>query len=728
MIRLALMYATPSESRGSSMTMVRRGRGWAHLHPRRAAIFSVAILVVLSTLLRIILSGGSPAPWIFVDELIYSELGRSAFTGFAIRGNPTSGYGPVYPYLIGPAYLLFDNLTLAYAAVKWTNALLMSLTAIPVYLAARMLMGRSWSLASAALAVLIPAMVYTNVVMTESAFYPAFALAFLLVIRSLRRPTVVSQLLVFAAAALCFEIRPQGIVIIPAFISSAVLVVVASAVWGGEGGRWLQTRNLILRLIPTWIVAFAGLLVVVNYQRLTGRTLSSAFGAYSITMDSGTDYAPKLILSWFVLHVAETSLWLGVLPFFAFLFLLGVAVTRTAGQEIRVFAAAALPQILMMTGLVSAFLIFSNVGRIEERNLFYMAPFFMVALCWWLSSVEWKRLPNWALPLLVASCALPLIIPYERFLNQSAVSDTFGLFVPWAISLRVVDPVLTVSVIFLGVVAAATVVVALRPHSPIAVLGLVVVFMGVSTAVVQRRTDRASNETRAGSIAGTRDWIDRTSLAANSVVAVYPGGMDPLRLWQNEFFNRAVGAVYTIGQPLPGALLETVVNLDSSGHVIDRSGHPVTARYALVDAFNTIAGRSVATDDAHRMRVVRVAQPMRIEQTLTGVFGDGWSGGSLVYTRYGCDGGTVNLTVKSSLVLRVGPVDVVPRIGDHDFAPISVPPDGKYVEIVVPLRAVDGVCQTQFAIPGTVIPQQVAGTADTRSLGVFVRSVTFVPN
>ena len=170
----------------------------ARARPALAAGIVLAAIVVASALLRIFLSRNAPGPWIFVDELIYSELGRSAFSGTEIRGMPVTGYGNIYPFIIAPAYEVFSDLVSAYSAVKVINAVVMSLTAIPAYFIARTLMQRSWSLVAAALTVLVPSMAYTGMVMTESAFYPAFALAMLLVIRALQRPTIFSQLLAFA--------------------------------------------------------------------------------------------------------------------------------------------------------------------------------------------------------------------------------------------------------------------------------------------------------------------------------------------------------------------------------------------------------------------------------------------------------------------------------------------------------------------------------------------------
>ncbi|MGH3110565.1 MAG: hypothetical protein ACRDQT_06580, partial [Gaiellaceae bacterium] len=131
-------------------------------------------LVLASFALRAWLARDMLGPFIMVDELIYSELGRSlAASGeLLVRDVPSPGYGIVYPALISPAYLAFERLTDAYAAVKTLNSLLMSLAAVPAYLLARRVV-RPWlALLGAVLAVSIPSLVYTGTVMTENVFYP----------------------------------------------------------------------------------------------------------------------------------------------------------------------------------------------------------------------------------------------------------------------------------------------------------------------------------------------------------------------------------------------------------------------------------------------------------------------------------------------------------------------------------------------------------------------------
>ena len=68
----------------------------------------LAGLVVASTAFRYALARRIAAPWIMVDELIYSELAKSfAATGhFLVRDHQTAAYGFVYPVLISPAWAL----------------------------------------------------------------------------------------------------------------------------------------------------------------------------------------------------------------------------------------------------------------------------------------------------------------------------------------------------------------------------------------------------------------------------------------------------------------------------------------------------------------------------------------------------------------------------------------------------------------------------------------------
>src|SRR5438067_12756970 len=107
------------------------------------------------------------APWIMIDEIVYSELAKSfAATGhFTVRDVPTSGYGYVYPILISPAYALFDAMPTVYTGVKTINSVLMSLASVPAYLLARRVVSMRSSLVVALLTVAVPSTFYAGTVM-----------------------------------------------------------------------------------------------------------------------------------------------------------------------------------------------------------------------------------------------------------------------------------------------------------------------------------------------------------------------------------------------------------------------------------------------------------------------------------------------------------------------------------------------------------------------------------
>jgi len=675
--------------------------------------------------LRIALNWDASAPWIFIDELIYSELGRSAFDGFAIRGVPVSGYGPVYPYLIAPAYVLFDNLVDAYRAVQVINAVIMSLTAIPAYLIARTLMGRRWSLVAAALAVAIPAMAYSSVVMTESAFYPLYALAAMIVLYALRRGGVVLQVLVFVSALLCFETRPQGAVIVPAFVLAIVLLALLECRVAVPGRRLNALAVELARFWLTWVLLVVSFISIVGLQRYRGQPLSNLLGAYEVVADGGFQYQAKPIISAFIQHLAEMDLWLGVLPVIALLVLLGYAVSRSGTREVRIYAAGAVALIVSMTAVVAAFAVFTNIGRVEERNLFYVGFLALTALCWW-TSQGLPRQARW-FPIAVGiAVALPLLLPFGALINQTAVSDTFGLFLPWAIQNRLMDATLTAPVVLAGGVVAAVIAVIVRPRFAWLLVVATSMFFVVSGLAVDIRTDKASRGALAQGVSGAPDWIDREVPPGTSVSVVYPGVLEPLKVWENEFFNRSVGSVYSIGVPMPAPIPESVVIIDGQGNVTDRAGNPLTLPYVLSDGSVHLEGEVIATDAPRNMFVMRTHGTLRATESTTGIMGDQWSGAEFSYTRYRCSGGSVLLTLASDAHLHPTPITVTPYVGDAALPVITVSPTGTTTALTKLVPA-DGACAVRYVVTPTAVPALVVGGPDTRALGVLVLNVSYRP-
>ena len=135
-----------------------------------------------------------PTPWFTPDEMVYGELGRSLYsTGrLDILGHATPFFSFVYPALVGP-FLDFGNLELGYTLLKAVQALVMSLTAVAVFLWARSLVRPRFALVAALLTLAVPGLAFAGFVMTEVAFYPVICLVAWAMARALERPTAARQ-------------------------------------------------------------------------------------------------------------------------------------------------------------------------------------------------------------------------------------------------------------------------------------------------------------------------------------------------------------------------------------------------------------------------------------------------------------------------------------------------------------------------------------------------------
>ncbi|TML63175.1 MAG: hypothetical protein E6G22_06815, partial [Actinobacteria bacterium] len=102
-----------------------------------------------------------PSPWFTPDEMVYGELGRSLYaTGHLdILGHATPFFSLVYPALVGP-FLNLGDVELGYTLLKGAQALVMSLTAVPVFLWARSLVRPRFALVAALLMLAVPGLAF----------------------------------------------------------------------------------------------------------------------------------------------------------------------------------------------------------------------------------------------------------------------------------------------------------------------------------------------------------------------------------------------------------------------------------------------------------------------------------------------------------------------------------------------------------------------------------------
>jgi 4-amino-4-deoxy-L-arabinose transferase-like glycosyltransferase len=691
------------------------------MRERAARVPDVAWLggiVAVSVLVRLWLVRKMPGPFIFVDELIYSELGRSlAKSGtFAIRDVPVHGYSILYPALIAPAYRLFDSLPTAYAAAKATNTVAMSLAAVPAWLLARRVTGRWLALLAAAIAVAIPSMAYTATIVTENLFYPVALLFAWVLVLVLERPSIgrVALLGVVLVAAVATRSQALG------FVAAGVIAPFVLALL-----RW--DARVLRPFAPLLAGTVALVVLVVGGQWLRGGSLSDLLGAYSVVGEGGYDAGQ--VLRFWLWHVEVVTLYVCVVPVVALVVLLSRA--RRLPASLQEHLAATIALVATSTLVVAAFASRFASDRVQDRYLFFLAPLLVIVLLAWVE----LGAPRPVVPL-VAGSALALVLvavfPYDRFVGEPAKSDTFSLIPLWTANAHLLAGSYSVSVVAVGVALVA--ILALVPaRASVAVpLVLLVLFVVLSRAVWSgpHGVLRAGQGALFTGIRGVeRDWIDQHVPDGDSVAVLWTGRADRFTVNQNEFFNRAVGDVYYTVAPTPGGIGETLVHASADGTLRTADGKTIDAPYALLDGSVSPEGTIAAQDGPLGMTLWRLSGPLTSTTSLSGIYAnDTWSGPHVRWTRRHCVGGELSVSLFSDPNL-VGDelTNVLALVRGRPAARILVPPEGT-VHLRVPLSVADGKCVVDFDISPTRIPaKRIPGSTDIRPLGVHFGTFVYHP-
>jgi hypothetical protein len=324
--------------------------------PRVAAWQALAVLVGLSTVVRAAVGFARQTPMYFPDEYMYSELGRSiASSGRPlVRGAESSFPALLQPIITAPAWLI-DDVATAYHVIQFANALAMSLAAVPVFLLARRVgVGDRLAVVAAAVALVLPDLLYAGWMLSEPFAYPLALCAALLAVRALDRPSVGAQVAFLAVAGLAAFARAQLAVLVLAFVGAALIL-------------GLRERALVRAVRSQWLVvalvaAAGGAVLTVRQAGFYSGALSVDLGPASLVHRLGTQSLALLYGSGWVLLPAAV---------------LGLAAAlvhpRTRAELAR--AAFTVP---LVAGLVLQASLWGDTNQMQERYLFYCAPLLAV--------------------------------------------------------------------------------------------------------------------------------------------------------------------------------------------------------------------------------------------------------------------------------------------------------------------------------------------------------------
>ncbi|MGI9539558.1 MAG: glycosyltransferase family 39 protein, partial [Miltoncostaeaceae bacterium] len=594
-------------------------------------------LIVVSLVGRSVATAAVEAPQLLCDEFIHAGEARGLWGEgrYAFRGESAAPHSLLSPIVFGPAQLA-GSAEGVYSALKATNVLLVSLTGVPVFVMARRIMAPTWAAVAAGLALALPGMAFAGLVMTESAFFPAVALATLLMIRAVEEPSARWQLLALAGIGLAAAIRPQALILAPALIAAVPLRAMLDARSLGEPVRARPILGALRPLVPL-VAAIAALILLLPAWRLArGGDLVGALGPYRAVVEA--DYTPGEILSSAGLHAAFLPVAAAVIPVTALIIMawraIGPGQTRDAKE--RAFLAVALTTLVGTLAVTIGFASAFTEGAIMERYFFSVLPLLMIVLALWLD----RGLPRPPVATAVGA-VVPVVVmagvPFARYLDDGVPLDA-----PSAMVLPRIADVTGGGAIAVGVavIALAALWVALATLAPRRV-ARVAVPVAVATALVvgsAAAADRIQEQSAfPRTLAGADpEWVDRAAGSDADVVYLDVGGEAPeaergaLAL-QAEFWNRSVRR-WAFSGPTPCGLPAEAVALGDDGVVdLDAPGdHVVAPRELIVDGDR----RAVAG----RLALTRTGDPVSVIGRTEGVAADGWFGAEAAIVTLGGSG------------------------------------------------------------------------------------------
>jgi hypothetical protein len=707
---------TTAELAGRAARVHARGRSVARVVP---AWLWLAGLVAVSAGVRFAFASRYPGPWIFGDEIRYSDLARSLGRSghFELRGVPgANGTGPVYPTLIAPAYAIFGSMPHAYLAVKAINSVVMSLVAVPTYLAGRRFLRPGFALLAALFSVAIPELTYTASVMTEVAFYPAFMATAYATLLALERPTVRRQILMFVPLVVAFFTRPSGAVFVPAIVTAIVLLATVDAAASRRPRSFLAG---LARYWVTWLALAIGAAIVILGEVARGRSPRDVLGSNSGVLDFR--YSFSSIARWWLIHLGDLDVITGVLPLAALLLLAFVALRpRERDPAVRAFAALAVATVFWFTAMAAAYAANPIGDRIEERYLFEVVPLIFLAFALWVQRSLARPEPE-AGAAAAISAAVPGAVSWSALLTQFVGSSALGLIPLLRLEQNLASEGSIGEIVTLCAIGGALVFLLLPRRWAFVAPGLVLAYLVGAHRPVERLTHLGSTNGVRASFDGPRNWIDR-AVGRDADVSILYYAVDALPYQESEFFNASVRRVLTIPGNYDG-LPQTQVQVASSGAILTRDSKVARTAYVLTNQALLPRGRAVARDPLAGLTVYRTAGPLRLQAKIDGVYPDRWSGPEAGYTRYACAGGSLGVTLLSDPGLFPQPQTVAASIAGKDVAQKTFRPTLKPVSFRVPLRATAGECAVSFSVSPTVVPAQARpGNPDTRALGVrFLR-------
>ena len=581
---------------------------------------------------------GRVADWnAMSDELHYERSAISIVqTGSLVpqlHGHVVRALAQLYPALIAPWYLhggVPADLHDAHVFDGW----LMSSACIPAFLLARRVTGRrAVAFAVAFLAVCLPWMIYTTVLLTEVAGYPAFFWALLAMHRTATAPSRRNDLLAIAALVVAFLARTQFLTL--AGVLPAALAVHHLTVAGRE--RLAPRLRAALRAHAVLAVFCLALALAAVAVEATGHSVHDL----TVYGSQFAGLAPPGTAGSLAQHAADLAFGLFVLPFVVgAAWLLANALRPSASESLHAFACLGAVALVAIGWEISTWDI-HNGAFTNDRYLFYLVPVLLLAtFCALLDA----RRPRWSL---LPPAAL-VAWGFARHLQEQFLwSGQFPLSTDSPIS-WLYKPIADATGGTTGasaLLASATVALAAlfavadrhlrRATLTAGVSALLLLAFPVDTAITFGKLfSRPGHSGRplTRSESGILDWIDRAVGTGATVTEVpYPISTAFLvnqEFWRDvEFWNKSVR--YAIHYPTAAAYADAVIwfpnnpiRFDPTTGAASVSYSPYVVQSVSETRFRIAGNVQIQRPDA---MLIDAAMPWRADWLTYGLYDDGWT-------------------------------------------------------------------------------------------------------
>jgi hypothetical protein len=602
----------------------------------RGAALALGALVVASTVARFAFSRGVEAPWIAPDEHLYGLVGHSLVRGegLTILGEAIPYYSLLYPLFVGLPTLAAD-VTTAVTVTQAAQALLMSATAVPVFLWARPLAGARPALLAAGLAVLIPGLGYSALLMSEALYYPVAVVAAWALAASLREPTLLRQLTFVAAVALALAVRLQAV----GFVATLVVALGALAVAERSAAPFR-------RLLPA-LLAFGAAGALWVAARLAFAGTDESLGAYG-TLAEAEEYSVSDVL-WSIVWQAGGVVILTVgVPVVALGILAWDLVRGREGDNgVRALVATALAY-LVVTVVEVGFFASRFVEHLTVRQLLSVAPPVFVAFAVWLGRGLPRPQPVTSVIAFVVAAAA-LLVPVERVTTRAAAADALET-VPIEYLRRSLSET-AVETLYAAAVAALLLFVVFVPRrgAPV-VAGIVATALAAGSIVASYEMRDRSQEDRRTLFADAQvDWLD--AQGGRDVAFLVTGDRLWPNVWHHLFWNRSITRVVRLrGAQDPGVVPQEVVTIRGDGALVSSDGSELKVEQLVTPTTMLPAGEALATVTSTTepgLTHWRVESPVRVLQRIRGLRpnGDLYTGESARIEVFACGPGELQLTL-----------------------------------------------------------------------------------